>query len=276
MGFFLLVSLCAGCAVTRSNDQIVLLSPVDCPQGTPPELVSQVTLFDDTTDTIFLHCALELLRRTKGSSLDENAAGAKICFLLADRTETDRVRRERFASEGVGWAERALAQGDEENGEVYYYRAVNLGITVEKHPVAAMKSLDRIVASLEKALELAPDVHNAGPSRVLGMVFLKAPQWPKGIGDGDKAMELLRDAVRKSPGYPMNHIFYARALWEVEGEDGSQEITACLEEAARLLNQEQWEPVRERWMDDVTDLASDAHIELMDRVQLQEEPYGEM
>ena len=68
-------------------------------------------------------------------------------------------------------------------------------------------------------MALTPDVSSAGPYRVLGMVYLKAPPWPRGIGDGDKALELLQEAVRRSPEYPLNRIFYARALWEVEGED---------------------------------------------------------
>jgi tetratricopeptide (TPR) repeat protein len=160
------------------------------------------------------------------------------------------------------WAERALAQGEEDRGDVHYYLAVNLGINVEKHPVAAVKNLDRLVASLEKAMVLTPDVSNGGPYRVLGMVYLKAPPWPRGIGDGDKALELLQEAVRRHPEYPLNRIFHARALWEVEGEDNAQEITEHLEEALRLLNQEQWKAVRERWMDDLSKVAKEAHIEL--------------
>ena len=94
------------------------------------------------------------------------------------------------------------------------------------------------------------------------MVYLKAPPWPGGIGDGDKALELLQEAVRKGPDYPMNHVFYARALWEVEGEDAHGEIAANLEEALRLMNGERWRTVRERWMVEVTDVAREAHVDL--------------
>ena len=265
MGFVLRAFLCAGCAVLQQKNPVVLLPADSCPQWTPEELEEQVTLFDDTTDTATLHCALNLLRNSKEEHVDESAAGAQIGFLLADRTEADQTRRERFAAEGLGWAERALAHGGEKRGDVYYCLAVNLGITVEKHPIAAVKSLDRIVASLEKAVALSPDIHNAGPYRVLGMVYLKAPPWPRGIGDGDKALELLREAVRRSPEYPLNRIFYARALWEVEGEEGEQEITEHLEEALRLLNQEQWKAVRERWMDDLNAVAKEVQIDLPGR-----------
>lgn len=263
LGLFLLFTLCDGCALSPPKDLVRFDSLEACPRWDTAQLVENIAMFDDTTDTITLQCALARLRSTKEDRVREGAAGAKICFLLADRIGTDRDRRERFASEGVRRAERALAQGDEEDGAVYYYLAVNLGITIEKHPIAAVKNLARLVASLEKALALAPDVHNAGPCRVLGMVYLKAPPWPKGIGDGDKALDLLQESVWKSPGYPLNHIFYARALWEVEGEDKEREIADCLKEALRLMNQEKWKTVRERWMDNLKDVAGKAQVDLM-------------
>lgn len=224
---------------------------------THEQLEEHVALFDDTTDTVSLQCALDLVRHAGRGSSNAASAGAKICFLLADRTETDQVRREGFAAEGVRWAERALSESTEERGEVHYYLAVNLGIAVEKHPVSALKSLDRLLAILEKAVALSPDVQSAGPYRVLGMVYLLAPPWPQGMGDGDKALELLHEAVRRAPEYPRNRIFYARALWEVEGEEKRQEVVECLDEALRLMNQEKWMTVRERWMDDVNRIAGE-------------------
>ncbi len=260
--FFLLAALCAGCAVSPPKDLVRFDAREACPRWDDVQLEENLNRFDDTTDTLTLQCALERLRDAKKGRIDENATGAQICFLLADRTEADQTLRERFAAEALGWAERALAHGGEERGDVYYYLAVNLGITVEKHPLAAVKSLDRIVANLEKAVALSPAIHNAGPYRVLGMVYLKAPPWPTGIGDGDKALELLAEAVRRSPAYPLNRIFYARALWEVEGENAEREVAANLEEALQLMDGERWRPVRERWLDDVTDIAGKAQVEL--------------
>jgi tetratricopeptide (TPR) repeat protein len=261
-GFFLFVSLCAGCAVLPPKDLVLFDASETCPPRDDAQLEENLNRFGDTTDTITLQCALEHFRGAKEQRITECAAGVKICFLLADRTEADQASRERLAAEGIRWAEHALAQGGEERGDVYYYQAVNLGITVEKHPITAVKSLDRIVASLEKAVALAPDIHHAGPYRVLGMVYLKAPPWPRGIGDGDKALEILAEAVRRSPAYPLNRIFYARALWEVEGEDAEREIATNLEEALRLMSSEQWMPVKERWIDDVTDIAGKAKVDL--------------
>ena len=179
---------------------------------------------------------------------------------MANRTERDQIRRERFASEGVRWAESALAKGDKEDGNVYYYLAVNLGIAVKEHMAVALKNLDRLVSSLEKAIELSPDVNNAGPYRVLGMLYLMAPPWPQGIGDGDKSLELLQEAMRRYPEYPKNRIFYAQALWELEGEDSQPEVIEQLEEALRLMHQEKWKTVRGRWMNDLNYVADEVGI----------------
>jgi tetratricopeptide (TPR) repeat protein len=240
-GFFLLCSFLAGCTFSLRKE-IVYLYP--------------------SADTFILECALDLVRNAKGGPIHQTSAGAQLCFLLADRTETDQIRRERFASEGVRWAERALAESAQDRGDVYYYLAVNLGIAIKEHTAVALKNLDRLVSSLEKALELSPDVNYGGPYRVLGMVYLMAPPWPQGIGDGDRALELLQEAVRRYPEYPKNQIFYAQALWELEGEDMKQEITGRLEEALRLMNQEQWQSVKDRWIDDLNYVAKEAHIKL--------------
>jgi hypothetical protein len=260
--FAVLVLLGTGCATSPPKDLVRFDALEHCPGWNDEQLEENVNRFDDATDTVALQCALDRLRHAKECRIEENAAAAKLCFLLADRTEADQTRREHLAAEGIGWAERALAQGGEARGDVYYYLAVNLGIAVERHPITALKSLDRLVATLDKAVALAPDVHNAGPCRVLGMVYLKAPPWPQGIGDGDKSLELLQEAVRRSPGYPLNRIFHARALWEVEGEEAGREIAANLEEALRLMNGESWRPVRERWLDDVYGVAREAHVDL--------------
>jgi tetratricopeptide (TPR) repeat protein len=262
VGLLVFSSFLVSCALSLRKEVVSLHHLERCPHWEPSQLVEQVAEFDDTTETYILHCALDLLRNAEDTSVHKSAAGSQVCFLLADRTEADQVRRERFASEGVRWAEGFLKASDKENGDVYYYLAVNLGIAVKEHPAVALKNLNRLVSSLEKAIELSPDINSAGPYRVLGMVYLMAPPWPQGIGDGDKALELLQEAVRRHPDYPKNRIFYAQALWELEGEDRKQEVLEHLKEALRLLNQEKWKKVRTRWMKDLTYVADEAGVEL--------------
>lgn len=261
-GVLLLSFFLVSCSLSLRKEMVSFDHLDTCPQWTLSQLEEQVRLFDDATDTFTLQCTLDLLRNSKSGPVYLTSAGSQICFLLADRTESDQVMRERFASEGVRWAERALEESDQKDGDVHYYLAVNLGIAVREHPAVAFKNLDRIVSNLEKALELSPDVNNAGPYRVLGMLYLMAPPWPQGIGDGDKALELLQEAVRRYPEYPKNRIFYAQALWELEGEDRQPEVIEHLEEALRLMNQEKWRTVRGRWMNDLIYVSQEAHVEL--------------
>ncbi|MDX1779008.1 MAG: hypothetical protein R3339_09015, partial [Thermodesulfobacteriota bacterium] len=94
----LLSSTLASCTLSLRKEVVSLDHLETCPQLTLSQLEEQVSLFGDTTDTFILHCALDLLRNSDGTSVHQSAAGSKICFLLADRTETDQIRRERFAS----------------------------------------------------------------------------------------------------------------------------------------------------------------------------------
>ena len=264
-GFFLICSFLAGCTFSLRKEVVSFDHLDTCPQWSISELEERIKRFNDTTDTFMLECALDLVRNAKGGSLHQTSAGSQLCFLLADRTETDQIKRERFASEGVRWAERAIMEGARDRGDVHYYLAVNLGIAIKEHPAVALRNLDRLVSSLEKALELSPDVNYGGPYRVLGMLYLMAPPWPQGIGDGDKALELLQEAVRRYPEYPKNHVFYAQALWEIEGENEKETITRHLHEGLVLMNQEQWQSVKDRWIDDVNYVAQEAHIDLSPR-----------
>ena len=261
-GFFLLCFLHSSCTVSLPKEVVSLEPMYKCPEWTLAQLEKNAPLFNLNTDTFTLQCALALLRNSKRVPIHHTSLGSHICFLLADRTNTDQIRRERFASEGVYWAEIALTGDGKEDGDVYYYLAVNLGISVKEHMALALKNLDRLVSSLEIAIELSPDVNYGGPFRVLGMLYLKAPPWPRGIGDGDRALELLHKAVQRHPEHPKNQIFYAQALWEVEGEEKKKEIQNYLEEGLKLMNQEYWKSAKERWIGDLNYVAKEAGIEL--------------
>ena len=59
-------------------------------------------------------------------------------------------------------------------------------------------------------LDLKSRHRRRGPLRILTL-YLKAPAWPKGVGDHDKALELLEKAAKTHSGHPLNHLFYARS-----------------------------------------------------------------
>lgn len=236
----------AACA-KLSQDRVAL-----SPQGECPPLKAQ-TLLDDQdrlgtlSDTPTLVCALAFLRKTQDPALQRSSLGARLSLYLAER-ETSQERREKLAAEGVGFAETALAQGGGGDGAVHYYLATNLGLAVREHPTLAMDNLGRLENELKRAVALSPGLDDGGPLRVLGTLYLKAPAWPNGIGDLDKALQLLEQAVKEHPGHPLNHLFYAQALWEADNDANAEHAKAELALGLKVLEEGQWGYRKQPWL----------------------------
>lgn len=261
-GAFLIGLLVSACTFSLPEDIVDLGTQDTCPRWTTEELQARAREFDQRTETSTLQCALGALRNASPSAIHRTETGARICYLLADRTTSDQEKKERYAAEGVRWAEIALTERIEPIGAVHYYLAVNLGIAVRQHATLAVKNLKRLEEELLRAKELSPGEEQGGPLRVLGMLYLMAPPWPKGIGDGDKALELLKEAVRGYPGYPLNHAFYAQALWDLEEDDAIDQVKSHLLKSRELVEKGDWGIVRERWLKEIGKIAEEAEIRL--------------
>lgn len=218
----------------------------DCPEQTAATLLAEQNQLGPLTDTHTLFCALNVLRGTRDPAVRRSALGSRLCLHLAER-EADQKKRELLAAEGVKFAEAALAQGAGGDGAVHYYLAANLGLAVREHITLAMKNLGRLESEMKQALALSPDIDDGGPLRLLGALYLKAPAWPQGIGDLDKALELLERAVKEHPGHPLNHLFYAQALWEEGGEANQSRAKAEFALGERLLAEGDWGYSKESW-----------------------------
>ncbi|HUU01092.1 MAG TPA: hypothetical protein VM425_06630 [Myxococcota bacterium] len=245
--------------MTLPRDIVRFEDNLKCPNWDTDVLAAAESKFDQNCDKRLLECALGILRDALPAPVHRGDLPARICFLLADR-EKNSKRRENLAAEGVRWAEIAVSQGAGLNGAVHYYLAVNLGLAVYGHTALAVKNLKRISAQLQKAVQLSPNVDSGGPYRVLGMLYLLAPPWPQGVGDGDKAIKLLTKVTKYYPGHPLNHVFLARALWEIEEEDALDRVRAQLEIALKLIRQDRFEGPRRRWLKEVREVAEDAEL----------------
>jgi hypothetical protein len=244
--FLLAVSIpafLAGCASLQYGQvQPDLLSK--CPKQTAATLVAGQNQLGPLSDTHTLACALNVLRNTQDPAVRRTALGSRICLHLAER-EDNQEKREKLAAEGVRFAETALAQGG--NGAVHYYLAANLGLAVREHFTLAVENLDRLESEMKQALAFSPDIDDGGPLRLLGALYLKAPAWPNGIGDIDKALELLEKAVKEHPGHPLNHLFYAQALWEEGEEDALTQVKSEFALGERLLAEGNWGYSKASW-----------------------------
>lgn len=246
--FFATVSMLtvlAGCAgLQREHVQFDELS--DCPKQTATTLVAKQDHLGRLSDTQSLACALTVLRNSQDPLVRRSALGSRLCLHLAER-ETNQERREELAIEGVGFAEDALAHGGDGDGAVHYYLAANLGIAIREHIILAMENLNRLEAEMKQALALSPKLDDGGPLRLLGALYLKAPAWPNGIGDRDKALELLAKAVKEHPGHPLNHLFFAQALWGEGEETNLTQAKAEFTLGEKLLVEGNWGYSKAPW-----------------------------
>lgn len=236
----------AGCAKLH-RDAVPLFAGAECAKQDVDVLVSRAAEIGPQTETEALQCVLSALRSTKRPSVQSALLGSRVCLLLATR-DRDQLKREQLAAEGVRFAESALALGGDGNGEVHYYLAANLGFVVRDEITLAMQNLPRLQHEMQRALSLSPNVDDGGPLRLLGMLYLKAPPWPAGIGDGDKAMEFLRQAVDKHPRHPLNHLFLGQAIHEVDGDEAGERAKNQWATGLKLLQQGNWGYNREPWM----------------------------
>jgi tetratricopeptide (TPR) repeat protein len=240
-----MLSLAVGCAGLQ-REHIRTELPSGCPSQNAAALLAEQDQLGTLTDTHTLACAVNVLRGTQDPAVRRTALGSRLCLHLAER-EANQAKREKFAAEGVDFAETALAQGGGGDGAVHYYLAANLGLAVREHITLAMENLGRLESEMKQALALSPDIDDGGPLRLLGALYLKAPPWPGGIGDLDKALELLEKAVKEHPGHPINHLFYAQALWEEDDEANLSRVKAELALGEKLLAEGNWGYSKEPW-----------------------------
>ena len=236
------LALLSGCAPLHRN---VVRFDQTCSEDTLDKRSARQDDFGPRSDTGTLECALISLRGSQDAAWRRTALGSRLCLLLAERNP-DPVQREKLAAEGLRFAEAALALGADGDGAVHYYLATNLGLAVRDHVTLAAENLSRLESELQRAVALSPDIDSGGPLRVLGVLYLRAPPWPAGIGDGDKALELLKRAVDRHPEHPLNHLFYAQALWEVDG-DASERVRQEWALGKRLLTEGFWSHNRTFW-----------------------------
>lgn len=243
------LSILAGCA-SLPNGAIHFAGLSACPASSRTSLEA----LNANSSTHDLQCGLQAVRESHDPTLLRSAAGSRIALHLAERN-TVQQQREALAREGVRLAEQALTQNTSNEGAVHYYLAANLGLSVREHPLEAADSLPRLEAEMQKAVSLEPDIDQGGPLRLIGMLYLRAPPWPGGIGDGDKALEYLKQAVEKHPGHPLNHLFYAESLWTIEEQEAASHARAELAEGQKRLESGNWGYNKAPWQKEFNDLS---------------------
>jgi hypothetical protein len=136
--------------------------------------------------------------------------GARACAWLADEL-TEPKQRDQFAQHGMQYAKAAVAV-EPKRVEGNYYLGINTGLSAQTKTLRAYPMVPKVRDAAQAAVRANEMFDHAGPLRLLGSVFTKAPPWPASIGDVEEGEKFLARAVQLAPDYPHNHLLFGDAL----------------------------------------------------------------
>ena len=248
----------AGCGPAFNTRLMPLHLPETCP-ATLEDALAPVNTDPTGATESQLSCALQAVRDMRPPHAAESLEASKICAILAEacpETEEGTKRRHALAWEGVKWAEHAMATGAYIDTASSYYSSINMGLAVSDTIVAAVKNLGNLHRNIERAVSMDPDIDEGGPMRTLGYLLIRAPAWPTGIGDPDRGLILLEQAVTLYPAYPPNQLIRARGVWEAEEDEEvamfhAREALDLLRTHDFGIRQQSWERALRRLISDI-------------------------
>jgi tetratricopeptide (TPR) repeat protein len=166
------------------------------------------------------------------------------------QTESGLDRPAAIAKAALKSMDSAGLAGDSLEPVAAYYRASLTGLVLQSQGLGAAGKLPELEKLFKKSTG-SPATEKGGPWRALGMLYLKAPAWPTGIGDIGLALENLEKAASSHGDYPHNHICLARAL----ADDGSgEEAETSLKRAEELLASGNWGGLESVWRGEIAEI----------------------
>lgn len=134
---------------------------------------------------------------------------ARLAYMLGELSGP--AENKHYFRKGKSYAD-VLVQEHPARVEGHYWRALNLAGLAENSPsLEAFGLLPDILKEIKQALKIDPGYDQAGPHRVLGRIYFEAPGWPFSVGDLDKSIRHLEEAVRLAPHNSTNNLFLGEA-----------------------------------------------------------------
>lgn len=171
---------------------------------------------------------------------------ASACLDLVDRPGSPEDAQLDWAKRALHHADKAIAL-EPARVEGHYYRAISLGRILERSPLAPESKISELEAAGVRARELDPAFGCAGPLRLLGLLYVKAPPWPLGpelAGEEDVIDELFQEGLEYHPDCPSLRADYAEALSDMDRPD---EALIQARRARQLLAKGTVSPRLARW-----------------------------
>jgi tetratricopeptide (TPR) repeat protein len=141
---------------------------------------------------------------------------ARATAWLADELYNDKNKRAHFSGRGIEYAKSAIELSPK-SVEGHYYSGINLGLQTTTRTIGAKFMVPSVRDAWKKAMQLDGAYDHGGPARALGTLYAKAPPWPASIGDPDKGVDLLQQAMKQQGAeYPLNNLLLGDALVAAE------------------------------------------------------------
>ncbi|MBW2204694.1 MAG: hypothetical protein JRF52_11540 [Deltaproteobacteria bacterium] len=153
-----------------------------------------------------------------------SALKAANCYAFLVRQGKDKTLRLADAVKGRKLAEAAVIMFPK-SGLAHYLYAYLTGLQAENDPLRGLELVPVIEHEAALAAKFNPEVNGAGPDRMLGELYLRAPGAPLSIGDLEKAAAHYRRAIAIAPKHIENQLGLVETLIE---EDEDEEACAHL------------------------------------------------
>ena len=167
---------------------------------------------------------------------------------LLGRALSDAQQRQTLIARALK-AGRLAVEAEPKRVEGHYFLAVALAFDAENSQ--ELERIAPLVEQAERALSLGEAYDQAGPLRLLGKIYLEAPEWPTSIGDKERAVELLARAVEVSP-TAMNHYFLGEALYHDEQlSESYASFAAALAMTGSARLEKPWRALAEEYLEEI-------------------------
>ena len=238
---------------------LFLLSITACAPVAHPTIAPPSALPDDATSLLLIAeqsyqftgppeaigrslAAAEKLTRLEPDGERANFLAARAALWL-EEFGGDSPDRRQLAETGYRHARAAIAK----NGlpaEYHFIAGALLGMQMELALVPNLSDLKTVHEHMSRAVELDVSFEQGAPLRALGMLLIRAPAWPSGVGDPETGLEHLERAARLFPAFPANFLYLAEGYLAL---DRPADAATALRKARDLLAKEDWGTPGEVW-----------------------------
>ncbi len=220
-GLAITVMMLAGCPVPPIKSGATVTTE-KLPEKVPDliKYADDIRAKPDVTAVDMENALLALDKATKLDPKSYEAAwkAARAAAWLGDEYYDDKTKRQHFSGRGIEYAKAAI-ELNPKGVEGNYYSGNNLGLSASAKVVGAKFMVPSVRDAWKKAMAIDACFDYGGPMRNLGELYAKAPPWPASIGDPDKGVELLDQAIKCGPDWPQNNLFLGDALCAAEKYD---------------------------------------------------------